>query len=799
MLYNNLLVLFRNLLRYKAFSIINLLGLTVALTSVLAIGLYVADEYSFDRYHDKAGRIYQVTATISYNGLTQKWSTTPNKVAPTIAKDLPEVEKAARLFHHNFGDLAFVSTDEMKSSETHFFWADPELLEILTIPFVSGDPTTALTKINTVIISESSALKYFGGSEQAIGKILKVDNTTDLEVSGVFKNQPANSQFQFQMLASFQSNWFGLPKNENWDNASFQSLVLLQPNSSLAGINDKLEKILAANIEKEDRWFTLSLTALKNLHLYSPDIKNMSGSTATASSDVRQLKIVGMLGLVVLLIAAFNYMNLSTAQAQRRAKEIGINKTLGATRNQLALKFFSETFTFVLISLVSAVILFITLLPLYNLITGKALDSSFLSQPLFWAAATLLLVVLCIIAGLYPALYLSSFSPKSVLKSTTGMGGYPLFRKTLVVLQFSTSIVLIICTIGLYRQLDYIQNKNLGYQPEQIVSVLITGAENSDQRNTLKTAYESLTNISKVCKAQAYPGQGASRRNLLPLDGQGDGIPITTNRATPEVLDVLSIKLLAGNTLPEKQKDDTTVQVVLNKVAIDYLGLSIEQAIGSMVDITGFDGQCEIVGVMKDFHFNSLHQPIEAYCFHNASSEGYNSLLIKMQTSDVQSTMQSLEKTYKEIIPTAFEFTFTDQYLDKLYDSDNRLAKIVMTFSSIAIIIACLGLYALASYTTEQRTKEIGIRKVMGASVFQLSNMLSFDFIKLVLISVVIAIPTSYYFLTQWLQQFSYRTTISITIFAIAAFASLIIAWCTVGLKTITAAQVNPILSLRNE
>ena len=796
MFYNNLLVLFRNLLRYKAFSIINLLGLTVALTSVLAIGLYVADEYSFDRYHDKAGRIYQVTATISYNGLTQKWSTTPNKVVPTIAKDLPEVEKAARLFHHNFGDLAFVSTDEMKSSETHFFWADPELLEILTIPFVSGDPTTALTKINTVIISESSALKYFGGSEQAMGKILKVDNTTDLEVSGVFKNQPANSQFQFQMLASFQSNWFGLPKNENWGNASFQSLVLLQPNSSPAGINDKLEKILATNIEKDSRWFTLSLTPLLDLHLYSPDIKSTSGSTA--NSDIRQLKILVALGLVVILIAAFNYMNLSTAQAQRRAKEIGINKTLGATRNQLAFKFFFETFTFVTIAITSAIILFISLLPLFNSITGKVLTTTFITQPLFWVIAASLLIALSTIAGLYPALYLASFSPKSVLKSTTDMDGYPLFRKTLVVLQFSTSIVLIICTIGLYRQLNYIQTKNLGYRPEQVVSVLVTGAENREQSNSLKVAYESLSEVSKVCKAQAYPGQGTSGRNLLPLNGQGDGISISTNRATSEVLEVLSIKLLAGKTLPEKKEGDTTIQVVINKVAADYLGLSPEDAIGRLVNI--FDGEkSEVVGVMEDFHFNSLYQPIEAYCFHNAKSEGYNNLLVKMNTQDVRSTMGSLEKKYKEIIPTAFEFTFIDQYLDKLYDSDNRLAKIVMTFSTIAIIIACLGLYALASYTTEQRTKEIGIRKVMGASVFQLSNMLSFDFIKLVFISVMIAIPTSYYFLTQWLQQFSYRTTISITIFAIAGFASLLIAWCTVGLKTIKAAQVNPIVSLRSE
>jgi putative ABC transport system permease protein len=797
MLSNHLKIALRNILRYKSFSAINLFGLTISLTCVLAIGLYIADEYSFDRYHEKVDRIYQVTATINYDGKTMKWSTTPNKVVSTISKDIPEVEKASHLFHHNFGDLAFVSTDKIKSSETHFFWTDQELFDILTIPFLAGDSRTALTRINTIAISESSAIKYFGGSQQAIGKTLKIDNELELEVTGVFKNQPANSQFQFQLLASFQSNWFGKPQSQNWGNASFQSLVLLLPSASAKNVDEKLEKIIASNIEKDNRWFTLNLTPLKDLHLYSPEIKAMSGSGT--SSDIRQIKIVGLLGLIVLLIAAFNYMNLSTAQAQRRAKEIGINKTLGATRNQLAVKFFFETFAFVLLSMCASLVLFLTVLPAFNYITGKVLNSAFLGQPLFWMCIVLLLVILSAIAGLYPALYLSSFSPKSVLKSAFHVGGYPIFRKTLVVLQFSSSVVLIICTIGLFRQLNYIQNKNLGYQPEQVVSILVTGTENKDQVNSLKTSFEALAGIKRVCKAQAYPGQGGSGRNILPLDGQGNGIPLTTNRATSEILDVLNIKLLAGKTLPEKQKGDTTVQVVVNKVTVDYLGLSPEKAIGARVSIQGFDGKSEIVGVIEDFHSNSLYQPIGAYCFHNASTEGYNSLLVKMETKDVRGTMALLEKTFKEIVPTAFEFTFIDQYLERLYASDNRLAKIVLTFSSIAILIACLGLYAMASYTTEQRTKEIGIRKVMGASVLQLSNMLSKDFMTLVVISIIIAVPTSYYFLDKWMQQFAFRTNISAALFVLAAVASLLLAWFTVALKTVKAAQSNPVESLRSE
>jgi putative ABC transport system permease protein len=797
MLFSYLTIALRTIARYKVFSSINLLGLTISLTCAIAIGVYIADEYSFDRYHEKVDRIYQVASTINYNGKTMKWSTTPTKVVHILSKDVPEIEKASHLFHHNFGDLAFVSTDKVKSSETHFYWADQELFDILTVPFLAGNASAALTRLNTIVISETSAIKYFGGIQQAIGKTLKIDNELELEVTGVFKNQPSNSQFQFQMLAAFQSNWFGKPQNLTWDNASFQSLVLLLPHASAKNVDEKIEKLLSAHIEKDSRWFTLNLTPLKDLHLYSPDIKVMSGSNE--SGDIGQIKIVGLLGVVVLLIAAFNYMNLSTAQANRRAKEIGVNKTLGATKNQLAIKFFFETFSFVLLSIITSIILFLALLPVFTHITGKALTGSFLTQPLFWIGIILLLFMLSAVAGFYPALYLSSFSPKRVLKSHSLVGGYPLFRKTLVVLQFSTSVVLIICTIGLYRQLNYIQNKNLGYEPEQVAAVLVTGAENKEQVNNVKNGFESLNGIKKVCKAQAYPGQGGSGRTILPLGGQGNGISITTNRASSEVVDVLNIKLLAGKTLPDKSPGDTTIQVVINKVTADYLGLAPEKAIGVMVDIQGFGGKSEIVGVMEDFHFNSLYQPIDAYCFHNAASEGYNNLLVKMESSNVRETMTSLENTFKAIMPSAFQFTFIDQYLNRLYASDNRLAKIVLTFSSIAILIACLGLYALASFSTEQRTKEIGIRKVMGASVTQLFNQLSMEFIQLVAIGILLAFPTSYYFLDKWMQQFAFRTTISVALFIFTALASLLIAWFTVALKTITATQSNPVKSLRSE
>ena len=403
-------------------------------------------------------------------------------------------------------------------------------------------------------------------------------------------------------------------------------------------------------------------------------------------------------------------------------------------------------------------------------------------------------------AGVYPALYLSSFSPKEVLKgAVSGMGGNSSLRKALVVVQFSVSVILIISTLILYQQLGFIRSKKLGYQPEQVIAIGTTGAENRSQVISLMNVLQGVASVSGVARSQAYPGVGASGRTLPSLDGQGEGKNITTVRATPEVIDILGIKLLAGTTLPEKTEKDTTVQVVLNKASIDFLGLTPEEAINRHIKVNGFQYGATIVGVMDDFHFSSLRQPIGAYCFHNAASEGYNVLLVRLQSSNLRQTIVQIETEFKKIIPSAFEYSFLDQKLQTLYSAEQQLAVVIFIFAGLAIFIACLGLYALAAFTTEQRTKEIGIRKVMGASVFQLSNMLSAEFIKLVLISFVIAAPIGYYAMSRWLEGFAYRIGISVMVFLIAGVVALFIAWITVGFESLKAARSNPIRSLRSE
>jgi putative ABC transport system permease protein len=409
-------------------------------------------------------------------------------------------------------------------------------------------------------------------------------------------------------------------------------------------------------------------------------------------------------------------------------------------------------------------------------------------------------MIISILAGFYPALFRSRFSPKQVLKSTSaGSGSQGILRKALVVTQFSLSTILIIGTIVLYQQLTFIRNKSLGFKPEQLVAILTTGAENNNQVNSLKIELENIPGILNSARTQAYPGTTASGRSLKRSSDSPSSLSVQTVRAGAEIIDVLGVNLLAGKTLPlEKSPGDTTIQIVLNETAINYLGFTPEEAIGQLLPNL-WRYPTEIVGVVEDFHFGSLHEEIGAYCYHNATTEGYNFLLVKMATNDIPSTLATIEQTFRKIIPTDFQFSFVDQRLETLYYQDKQLASIVLIFSSLAIFIACLGLYALAAFMTEQRTKEIGIRKALGASVTQVTQMLSRDFIKLVLISFFIAVPGGYYILSMWLEKFAYHIDLSILVFVLAGIISIVIAILTISFESIKAARANPVDSLKGE
>ncbi len=797
MLINFLKLSVRNMLRYKSFSTINILGLSIGLTAFLAISLYVVDELSYDQFHLKKKRIYRGVITADFNGEVFKWGGVPNLVAPTAMKEIPEVEKAARYFHHNFGDIAFITAGTENFSEKSLYFADPELLEIFTITITKGErKDELLSRPGTVIISEATASRYFDNTDP-IGQVITVDGSLSLEVTGVYENIPVNSFLQPNLIASFSSNWFGQDKNQSWSNASFDTFFLLHEDVSQQAADKKITDMVQRNVPEDHRWYTLSLQPLTDIHLHSGDMK---ANDNRSYGDYKQIKILIALGSIILLIAAVNYMNLSTAQSQRRIKEVGINKTLGATFSQISRRFYFEAAVFVFIALLISLAAFGFIYPLFNELSGKNITMSFVQSGWFSIGFITVWLLLTMLAGLYPALYLSSFSPKIALQKTSASGGQLLVRKGLVVFQFSISIILIISSLVFYQQMEFIRTKKLGYEPEQVVAVMTTAA-NRENIMSIKSAYEGLSDVVSVGRSQSYPGMGASGRNILRAGESGTGSSLKTVRATHEVLDLLGIKLLAGQSLPEKKDPtDTITQVIINQATANYLGVLPEDLINTTVNIQGFNGPSEVVGVMEDFHFASLHQSITPFCFHNnAHSEPYNYLLVKVNSGNLPSTMKQLENIYKKNVTAAFEYTFLDLQMDTLYRTEQNLSQVVMLFAGLAILVACLGLYALAAFTAEQRTREIGVRKVMGATVTHVVTLLSRDFLILVFIAFLIGIPCGYFVMTNWLEGFAYRTDITFKVFLLSGLLALLIAGITVSFESFKAALTNPAESLRNE
>lgn len=795
MLLNYLKIALRTMLRYKSFSLINIVGLTLGLTAFLGISLYVVDELSYDNFHTNKERIYRGVSTFGTGADAHKMGSTPNKLATAAVKEIPEVEQAARYFHHNFGSIAFITRDTENFSEKSLFYADPELFQIFDFSFVKGN-STELNKPGTVVLSETAAKRYFDDADP-IGQTLTIDGSLQLEVKGVFKNMPANSFLKPELIASFSSHWFGQDRAQSWSNASFDTFFLLHEGVSQQAAEEKITAMFERNVPADQRSSVITLQPLLDIRLHSGDF---DGSDRRAYGDLKQVKILIALASIILIIAAVNYMNLSTAQSQRRNKEVGITKTLGATFFQLTRRFYMEASVFVLISMVMSIAIFGLLLPWFNQLSGKSISLEFVTTVTFWLAFVAIWVALTLLSGLYPALYLSSFSPKLALQKLTPSGGQAFVRKGLVVFQFTVSIMLIICSVVFYRQMMFIRDKKLGYEPQQVIAVMTTPAKDRDQVLAVKTTFEGLSDVVRVSRAQSYPGNYSSGRAIY-KPGDDEGSPLQTVRATHEVLDVLNIKLLAGTTLPEtKDPADTTVQLVVNRATIEYLGFTPEEAIGRRVSVMGFGEVTEIVGVIEDFHFNSLHQAIKPFCFHNANqTEPYSYLLVKVNTGNLTSTLNQLENTYKKNIAASFEYVFLDEHLNSLYRAEQNLSQVVLLFAGLAIFVACLGLYALAAFTTEQRTKEIGIRKVLGASVGNVIRILSRDFMILVMIAFVLGIPAGYYLMDQWLQGFAYRTDITVMVFVAAGLISVLIAGVTVSLESFRAAKANPVKSLRSE
>ncbi|MFC6861452.1 ABC transporter permease [Zunongwangia atlantica] len=777
----------------KMFSILNILGLSIGLGITLLLFLFILHEESFDTMYSKKDRMARVLVHLTDDESPETWCGSPPAVGSTAKNTIPEIENTVRFYHYAFGQPASISVNDKNLIEPRFFYADESVIDIFDLEFTHGNPKTALARPNTIIISESSANRYFG-NDNPIGKQLNLENYKDFEITGVFKDFPNNSTIDCNTIASFQSTNFA--KNPTWDNASFETYIVLSKNADLASVEKKISKLVSQEVS--DPWYSLSLQPFSKIHLYS---SNYQDSYSARIGNIEEVKNLSLLAVLILVIACINYMNLITARSQKRHKDIGINKTLGASTKSIILRFYAETALITLISILFSIILAIVAVPLFNQITGISINYRNLFTLQFIASLIIIWVVTSLIAGSYPALHLSRLAPQVVVKSgfkskTSGL----LIRKGLVIFQFTASIILIIGVLVVYQQINFIKNRDLGFNPDKILAVSIGAAENKNSINSLKNKLQNSSNIVAVSSAQGFPGVDVSGRSIInPLTE--NGYNIKTNNADSEIIEVLNLKLLAGEKLPEtKAKNDSIVDVILNKKAVDFLGISPEEAIGKKVQLS-LGNNSYVKGVVDNFNYSSLREGIGAYAFHNnATREFHNYLLVKFRGNDIGGVIEEVKDNFEDFIPnSAFQYSFLDKNLERFYTSEKRMASIGLSFSILAVFIACLGLFGLAAFTAEQRSKEIGIRKVVGASVFKITKLLSLEFLFLVAISLVLAFPLAAWLMNSWLQNFAYRIDLNWIIFIVAGVIAIFIAIATVSFHAIKAALTNPVKSLKTE
>jgi putative ABC transport system permease protein len=788
---NYLKIAFRNLWNNKFFTVINVIGLALGLVACLLISLFIYDELSYDRFHKNAKNTYRVFKKEKQANDVFETAVTPGPLAPTLKSDFPEVVEVARVggWNGNFrqGDKVF--------EEKLLFFGDHELFKIFDFPLVKGNINTVLKKPNELVINEKTALKYFGEgwekNKDILGKTFKLNGGDEFVLVGVAKDLPSNSHFQFDFLMSFE--YVKLDKwSYNWGSNNFHTYVQLREDADVADFGQKIEKQLIKYSEKTES--KLHLQALTDIHLYSKfafytDSWNSRG-------DILYVKIFAVVGLIALFIACFNFINLTTARASKRSKEVGIRKVIGAQRYQLVIQFIGESLLLVGGAVVIALVLVAYLLPFFNQISDKNLFINYLDLN-FWFIALSLALMVSLVGGLYPAMLLSSYQPVKVLKGILKIDSGKNFRTSLITLQFVLSIALIICTIGIYTQLNYIQEKDLGFDKAQLMYVRM-GGNLRGKSSLLKEDLQKLSFVEAVSASTSNLVNTANESNIA-YEGQtkSDDFVITQMMADPDFIPLAGMQMVHGRNFSYQTKADTA-GFIINEEAAKRMGYAGESAIGKKVKFWGLDGS--IIGVAKDFHFRPLHVPIAPLIIRYRPLEFYFNLLVKVKPNQINQLIETLPTLYKKYeAESPLQYGFVEEGLDKQYWQEQKMGKIILYFSCLSIFIACLGLLGLASFSAETRTKEIGIRKVLGASVLQISALLSKDFLKLVLIAFVIASPIAYYFMDKWLADFAYRISISWWIFAVAGLSAVLIALLTVSWQSIKAAVANPVKSLRSE
>lgn len=794
MLQNYFKIAVRNLLKNRTFSLINISGLAVGLVCCLAIGLYVWDEYQYDRAVPQFEQTYRVTERQKQATGLYDVAVTPGPLVPALKDDFPEITETVRVGAWS-GLLQYQQT-AVESEAMRV--VDASFLSFFGFKLLKGNPQTVLSSPDEIVISEAVAERFFGKDwrvQSVLGKTIQYNQERPLRLSGIVENSPARSHLQFDVLLPLKYFELNDKWSYNWSSNNYHTYLKIRPDANLAAFSQKL----AGQLKKYDKGneTPLLLQPLRDIHLYSDfDF----GTDWGKHGDIRYVRIFIIVGLIVLLIALFNFINLSTARATQRAREVGVRKSVGALRSSLIAQFWGESLLMTGLALGVGLVMLNLLMPFFNELSGKIMVVPF-QQPLFWALMAGVLLFISFLTGLYPAFYLSSFRPVSVLKGIfdkkSGIG----FRKILVVTQFVMSIVLIIGTVGLYQQLQFMQDKKLGFDKEQLLYVRLKG----NVREKSLTLKELLTKQSSIASVSATTSTLVNMQNTSYIEWVGktpkDDFLITQMNVDADFLKTTGMALAAGRNFSTAIASDTSNKFgtyLINETAAKRMGWTPQKALGKKVNFWGLDGT--IVGVVRDFHFRPMNVKIEPFIVRFRPKESYFSLLVKTRPAQTQQALADIARIYKKFEPNQpFSYGFVNEDLDRQYAIEQRTGQLLLCFSILAILIACLGLFGLATFTAEQRIKEIGIRKVMGASIANITGLLSKDFIKLILIANGIAFPLAHYGLNHWLQDFEYRIGIEWWIFAVAGISAIGISLLTVSFQAVKAALMNPVKSLKTE
>ena len=786
---NYLKIAIRNLIKYKGYSFINITGLAIGLACSIFILLWIQDELMFDKFHKNIDNLYRLEQDQFYSGETFHVNVTPYPVGPAYKEQLPEVSNACR--QSWMPDILFKYNEKIITQE-NVIAADPALFEMFSFPIISRSTNEILLDPHSMVITRETAEKYFG-NEDPVGKVINLNKEFDFTVSAVCEKPPHNSSIQFDVVLPFEflreiGRW-----NENWGSNSITTYLELQPNVSTVDVDKKLTGILRQNSDKSTNVYMVA--PLKDLHLYS------YFGYGEPNQDIQYVYIFSIIALFVLLIACINFMNLATAKSANRAKEIGLRKVTGANRFGLVKQFFGESVLMAGIGTILAVLIVFLLLPLFNELTSKELPKDILINPVILGGLVFITLLTGIIAGLYPSVYLSSFQPVQVLKGTlkTGAKGST-FRRVLVVFQFSLSIFLIVGTVIVYSQLDYMKNKKLGYDKEHLVYSFMP-RDVKPKYDLLKNRLKNLANVVEVSAGDHRPNYIGSNTGGVEWDGKDPEMKVLigTHSVDFNYLKATGIELVEGRDFKEDfQADvwmDSTANFIVNEEVVKLMNK--KSVVGERLSMWGRTGH--IVGVMKNFHYRSIKDKIEPLLF-MLRPEQVDFICVRIAPNTVPSTMDEIETVWSELFPdNPFEFQFVDKDFEWMYRREQQMVDLLKYFAVMAVIIACLGLFGLSSFSAEQRTKEIGIRKVLGANEPSLVLMLCKEFIVLVSISSLVAWSLSYYVMYEWLQGFAYRFDLGVDIFLFSGILALAISLLTVSYQAIKAAIANPVKALKYE